>query len=93
MTRLDDSCLQASDLTAYRVSYGLSPKDYSHSIEIPVEELNCSKTGAANACGQPQACNYIIEDLESASWYFAVQAVDQDGKASDFSNEAIKTIE
>lgn len=92
-TRVDGACLTESDLTAYRISYGLAQNTYLHSADVAIEDLSCTDAKASNACGQVLTCSYTIEDLETASWYFAVQAIDSQGVVSDFSNEAIKTIE
>jgi hypothetical protein len=92
-TRTDDACLTGSDLTAYRISYGLAPDTYTDTLEVAVEDLSCTDTRTSSACGPVKTCSYTVENLGTASWYFAVQAVDGNGMASDFSNEAIKTIE
>lgn len=92
-TRIDDACLTGSDLTAYHISYGLAPDTYTETLKVAVEDLSCTDTTKSSACGPIQTCSYTVENLGTASWYFAVQAVDGNGMASDFSNEAIKTIE
>lgn len=90
-TRVDDSCL--ADLTAYRISYGNSPNHYPQTIDIPAEELACKNSGTNNSCGSVQTCNYLVENLESTTWHFVMQAIDSNGNVSDYSGEAIKTVQ
>lgn len=90
-TRTDASCL--TDLVAYRISYGTSPGFYPESRTVAVDELQCQDTGVRDQCGPVKTCSYKIEDLGEASWHFVIQAVDGNGSTSDYSNQAIKTIE
>jgi hypothetical protein len=89
--RTDGTCLD--DFAAYRVSYGVSPGVYSQTDVIPREELSCVDSGTTDACGVVLTCTHSVENLDTASWYFAIQVVDNAGSVSDYSNEAIKTIE
>ncbi len=89
-TNEDGSCL--NDLASYRISYGLAPGVYTKTKEIGVDEMAASKTGNSDACGEIVSYTFLVDKLDSASWYFAVQAVDADGNTSDYSNEVVKTI-
>lgn len=91
VTREDGSCLD--DLAAYRVSYGLAPGTYDKTETVSVKDMSAVDTGRSTECGKIQSYSYVVEDLGTASWYFAVQAVDSAGNVSDYSNEAIKTIQ
>src|SRR6187455_652235 len=48
-----------TDLASYRILYGRSPKNLSKVVHVP----------------NPSVTNYIIENLSSGKWYFAVVAV------------------
>jgi hypothetical protein len=91
VTREDGNCLQ--ELAAYQISYGLSPGVYNKTETISVSEMSASETGRSTDCGSIKSYSYLVENLGSASWYFAVKAVDSSGNVSDYSNEAIKTIQ
>lgn len=90
-TRTDAQCL--TDLVAYRISYGLSSGVYTNTETVEAKDLTCTDSGEHNDCGQISTCGYTVQDLDTASWYFAVQAVDSSGNLSDYSNEGIKTIQ
>ncbi len=90
-SRADGSCL--SDLAEFWVSVGLSPGEYDYVQPISASEMACSATEEVDACGTVKSCTYMVEDLPTASWYFAVQAVDSAGNISDYSNEEVKTIQ
>jgi hypothetical protein len=90
--RADGSSL--GELEEYRISYGLSPGVYSEQTAVRAAEMSCVGNGELNADGTPiKTCSFMIDELPTASWYFAVQAVDSSGMASDFSNEVIKTVQ
>jgi|SRR5690606_38497101 len=91
VTREDGSCLD--DLAAYRISYGLAPGTYDKTETVSVEDMSAVDTGRSTDCGKIKSYSYVVEDLGTASWYFAVQAVDSAGNVSDYSNEAIRTIQ
>ena len=93
ITRTDGSCLTSADVQSYRISYGLAPNNYDYSIDVPQKELSCTVGAASSSCGSSSTCSYTIEDMGTASWYFAVQTIDSEGQASNYSNEIIKTIE
>lgn len=90
-TRTDDTCL--SDLTAYRISYGITHKLYTKTVDVAVEDLVCVDSEVPSACGPVKTCSYLVEHLDSSTWHFVVQAVDSSGNASEFSEEAIKTVQ
>jgi len=64
------------DLAGYEIFWGGQPGSYSYSVEI----LN------------PGITTYIVEHLTAGTYYFAIKAVTDQGLASSFSNEAMKTI-
>jgi hypothetical protein len=63
-------------LTGYRICYGSSPESLGHSVQIKTIGLQ----------------TYVIDDLQSGTWYFAVMAVAADGSESHLSNIVSKTI-
>lgn len=89
-SRTDDTCL--SDLASYRISYGLSHQHYTETIDIAAEDLACVTTGNSS-CGPVRTCSFLVENLESSTWHFAVQAIDDQGNVSDYSEEAIITVQ
>jgi hypothetical protein len=91
VTREDGECL--SDLAAYRISYGLAPGVYDKAEVVNVSEMSSSETGRTTECGSVKSYTFLVENLDTASWYFAVQAVDTAGKASAYSNEVVKTVQ
>lgn len=60
---------------------------------IDHDDKAITPTGKSSDCGPIYRYSFTLEDLPRASWYFAVQAVDQAGRLSGYSNEAVKTIE
>lgn len=91
LTREDGSCLDA--LESYDISYGLSPGNYEKTEVVKVDDIKPSATGRSTECGEVKSYSYMVENLSPASWYFAVRAVDANGQVSDYSNEAIRTVE
>lgn len=65
-----------TNLAGYRVHYGRSPTQLSQSIEITNSSLS----------------TYVVENLSSGTWYFAVVTVNSGGTTSVLSNVAAKTI-
>jgi len=65
-----------TDLTGYRIYYGASPDKLGHSVQIKTIGLQ----------------TYVIDDLQSGTWYFAVMAVASDGSESGLSDIVSKTI-
>jgi hypothetical protein len=65
-----------SDLRGYEVRYGRSANDLSQTVNLDNPSLN----------------RYVLENLSSGTWYFAVVAVSNAGATSDLSSMANKTI-
>lgn len=65
-----------TNLTGYRILYGRSANELDQSISIT----------------NPSLSTFVVENLTSGAWYFAVVAVNSNGNASDPSNVASKTI-
>lgn len=65
-----------TDLAGYVVVYGLSPTSLTQTITI----------------SNPSVTTYVVENLSSGMWYFAVQATNSRGMLSDLSSVASKTI-
>jgi hypothetical protein len=64
-------------LSGYRVYYGTASRDYTRILEVD----------------DPAADRWVVEGLApGTTWYFAVTAVDPDGRESAFSNEGSKAI-
>ena len=66
-----------TDLAGYRIYYGSSRENLSHTVKISTVGLQ----------------TYVIDDLEAGTWYFAVRAVASNGTESTLSDIAAKTIE
>jgi hypothetical protein len=65
-----------TDLAGYRIYYGSSAGDLSHTVQISTVGLQ----------------TYVIDGLEPGTWYFAVMALASNGTESALSDVAIKTI-
>lgn len=65
-----------TDLAGYQILYGRSANALDQTISLQNASLN----------------TYIVENLTSGAWYFAVVAVNAGGASSTFSNVASKTI-
>jgi hypothetical protein len=65
-----------TNLAGYRIYYGPSPESLGHSVQIKTIGLQ----------------TYVIDDLQSGTWYFAVMAVAADGSESHLSNIVSKPI-
>jgi hypothetical protein len=65
-----------TNLAGYRVHYGRSPTQLSQTIEITNSSLS----------------TYVVDNLSSGTWYFAVVSVNSGGTTSVLSNVAAKTI-
>jgi hypothetical protein len=65
-----------TNLAGYRVHYGRSPSALSETVEITNSSLS----------------SYVIENLSSGTWYFALVSVNSGGTTSIMSNVATKTI-
>lgn len=91
VTREDGTCLD--ELAAYEVSYGLSSGVYEKTEKVEAAKMSSSATGRSTDCGDVRSYSYLVDNLSPASWYFAVRAVDKAGNRSDYSNEAITTVQ
>lgn len=65
-----------TNLTGYQILYGRSASALDQTISLQNASLN----------------TYVVENLTSGAWYFAVVAVNAGGTTSEFSNVASKTI-
>lgn len=65
-----------TDLSGYEVRYGRAEHDLSRTVEID----------------NPSMTRYVIENLTSGTWYFAVSAVNSEGIAGPLSTIGSKTI-
>ena len=65
-----------TDLAGYMVLYGTSADDLQQTVSIT----------------NPSLSSYVVENLTSGTWYFAVVAVNSAGASSQLSNVASKTI-
>ncbi len=65
-----------TDLSGYRIYYGLDSKDLSDTIDIATVGVQ----------------TYVIDNLGSGTWYFAIKAVASGGVESALSNVVSKTI-
>jgi hypothetical protein len=65
-----------TNLAGYEIRYGRSENDLSNSISV----------------SNPSISTYVVENLSSGTWYFAVTAVASNGAMSGLSNIASKTI-
>jgi hypothetical protein len=64
------------DLSGYRIYYGSSPEQLSHTVQINTVGLQ----------------TYVVDDLQPGSWYFAVTAVAANGAESSLSDVVAATI-
>ena len=82
-TNADSSTL--TDLTGYKIYFGLTPGIYSGSTDIGCP-ASCT---VENACVAGAACTYAISNLSlgSGDWCFVVTAYDLAGNESVYSNE------
>jgi hypothetical protein len=65
-----------TNLAGYRIYYGFSPTDLSQTVQI-------------NTVGMQ---TYVLDDLPSGTWYFAVMALSSSGDESALSNIVEMTI-
>ena len=66
-----------TNLQGFRIYYGKTPGSYTEQIELPY----------------PDITSYLVEDLTSGQWYFAMTSYDSDDVESAFSDEKSKTID
>jgi hypothetical protein len=67
----------ANNLTGYKVFYGLASRQYTMSLPL----------------NDPTLTSVTIEQLQAATWYFAVKAVTSSGLESDYSQEVTKIVQ
>ncbi len=65
-----------TDLAGYKIFYGRMPGIYDYQIDI----------------NNPGVLTYVVENLVSGNWYFALTAYDSKGLESDRSNEVLRNI-
>jgi len=65
-----------TDLAGFKIHYGQTSGNYSNQITI----------------NNPGISTYVVQNLPSGIWYFAVTAHDSAGQTSDFSNQGNTTI-
>lgn len=65
-----------TDLTGFKIFYGRMSGIYDYQIDI----------------NNPAILIYVIENLVSGDWYFALTAYDSEGVESDRSNEVLRQI-
>lgn len=65
-----------TNLAGYRISYGKSSGSLSSTVQI----------------SNPGIASYVVENLSSGTWYFAVKSYTSGGVESQISNVASKTI-
>lgn len=90
-TNSDGSCLD--DLGNYVINYGLSPNNYTNQVSVDANNLVCVDSNRDSSCGYHPRCSFMVDDLETGSYYFAMQAVDNNGNVSSYSNEVIYTVQ
>jgi fibronectin type III domain protein len=66
-----------TDLSGYKIYYGASATDLSQSVQISTVGIQ----------------TYVIDNLGSGTWYFAVKAVTSGGVESALSDLVSKTID
>jgi hypothetical protein len=65
-----------TDLAGYRIYYGSSPSELSQTVEITSVGIQ----------------TYVLDDLPTGTWYFAVMALNSSGNESVLSNIVEKTM-
>jgi hypothetical protein len=65
-----------TNLAGYKIFYGRMSGIYDYEIEV----------------NSPGVSTYVVEDLVSGDWYFALAAYDSAGLESDRSNEVVREI-
>jgi hypothetical protein len=66
-----------TDLSGYRIYYGLDSADLSETVDLATIGVQ----------------TYVIDNLASGTWYFAIKAVTSGGIESALSNVVSKTID
>lgn len=67
----------ATELAGYQIRYGLAPDALNSVVQAP----------------DPTQTSYVVTNLTSGTWYFAVAAYTNDGTTGLLSNTASKTID
>ena len=65
-----------TDLAGYRIYYGMNADDLTQTVQLTSVGLQ----------------TYVIEDLGSGTWYFAIKAVTNTGVESGLSDVVSKTV-
>lgn len=65
-----------SNLAGYRLRFGQQPGSYGSEVDIPT----------------PGLTSYVVDNLSSGRWYFAITAYDTSGLESELSQEASKIV-
>lgn len=65
-----------NDLSGYEVRYGRSAEELDQTVSLDNPSIN----------------RYVVENLSSGTWYFAVVAINTAGETSQLSNTASKTF-
>ena len=60
-----------TDLAGYEIHYGRSSGSYTNHVEI----------------SNPGLTAYVVDNLETGTWYFSISALDSNNQLSDFSSE------
>jgi hypothetical protein len=68
---------QVQDLAGYKVYYGNVPYQFTNEVTL----------------ANPALTSYVVDDLASGTWYFAITAYASDGTESQYSNVASKVID
>ena len=76
VSRSDNSSLSRSEISGYRIYYGMKQGDYLNRIEIT--------DGAAET--------YVFTDLSSGIYYVVVTVFDTEGRESLYSNELVVIV-
>jgi len=74
--REDNSVLVLSDIAGFRIYYGVTPGDYSDTVDID----------------DHTATQAVLAGLPSGTYYVAVTTVDVDGRESTYSAEVVVTL-
>ena len=65
-----------TDLAGYKIFYGTSSRNYDHEIDI----------------GNPGMTTYVVDNLVPDTYFFAAKSFNTSGVDSDFSGEAVRTV-
>ena len=65
-----------TDLVGYKIYYGTSSRTYDHEIQID----------------NPGTTTYVVDNLVPNTYYFAATSLNSSGIESDYSGEAVRTV-